>query len=235
MTEPTTEQIPAGAVQPGVDPAGAKPAEPQGADTQTGTDTQTGNDSVPAGAESTSGTDSVSGGDTQPGADTIAPLSADSYADLTLPAGLTVDDALFAETKSIFAEAGVNPTEAPKLLALYEKALASQATAYESARTEAFTQMSETWRAETLALPEFTGTRQQASLAAISKVVDEFGPKGVRDVLDATGMGNNPLIAQMFLKIADTLGEGRSTRPGNPRGSAKSMSYAEKMYGDKPA
>lgn len=202
----------------------------RGADTAGGADTQ---GDTGTGGETTVGNDSVSGGETIAGNDSVAPLTADSYADLTAPEGLVVDDTLMASAKFIFAEAGVKPSEAPKLLGLYKDALTAQATALQTAASEAFTTMSTTWQRETLALPEFTGSSKDTSLATIARVIDQFGPNGVREVLDATGAGNNPALLQMLLKIGNTLNEGQPTRTGQPAASGRKLSYAEKMYGDK--
>lgn len=203
-------------------------------DTQPGADTAGGTDSqAPSGADSTGGdsqggTDSVAGEETSSGTDTIAPLTADSYVDLKAPEGLVMDDALLGEAKSVFAEADVNPAEASKLLDVYKKGLEAQATANQTA----FTDMRATWLKESKALPEFAGSKLEPALASISKVIDEFGSNEVREVLSATGAGDNPAIAKMMYKIAEALSEGRPTAGGRPPGGQK-KSYAELQYGDK--
>ena len=227
MTTESEQTTEAAAAEPSllaVPPTGEASVAAEGGDSLPGNESVPGNDSL--GGESAAGNESAPAAG---GEDSIAPLTADSYAEVTLPEGLTVDDALFGEAKSIFAEAGVKPSEAPKLLGVFEKALKAQAEAQQAA----FQTMNETWKTEALALPEFSGAKREASQALIAKVIDEFGGDEVREVLNATGAGNNPALVRMVLKIGEALSEGRPARTGQPANSGGKKSYADAVYGPK--
>ncbi len=175
---------------------------PSGEETSAGTSTE-------GGADSVGGNETTPGADSQPGADS---LSADSYPDLKLPEGFVVDDALFTSAKTTFAELGISPEIAPKLLDLYatvSKAVNAQATESHAAQQTA-------WTTEINAMPEFQGEARAKSLQAIGKVFDEYGTPEARAALDAFGTGNNPALAKMFHHIASALSEGSPTSQGRP-------------------
>lgn len=178
-----------------------------GADSQTGTDTQ-------SGADTTSGADSQTGTASQSGTDS---LTAESYKDLTLPEGFVVDDALLTTAKTTFAELGVAPDVAPKLLDLYAtvtKAVNAQATSDFNAQQTA-------WKTEIDAMPEFQGEARATSLQSIGKVFDEYGTPEARAALDAFSTGNNPALVKMFLRMANALSEGTPTSQGRPAATGK--------------
>lgn len=190
-----------------------------GADTTTGSDTQTGTDTT-SGTDTTTGTDTTSGADTTTGTDTQSgtdALTVDSYKDLTLPEGFVVDDALLTTAKTTFAELGVKPDLAPKLLDLYAqvtKATNEQATAdFQATQTK--------WLGEINAMPEFQGEARATSLQSIGKVFDEYGTPEAKAALDAFGTGNHPALVKMFLRMANALSEGTPTTQGRPAPTGK--------------
>lgn len=211
-----------GAANSPVAPAGESQSAPAGADTLVGgagsdtvggTDTQTGTDT-------SSGTDTAAGADTQTGADTNSgsdTLTADSYKDLTLPEGFVLDDALMTTAKTTFAELGVSPDIAPKLLDLY----ANVTKAVNAQATQDFTTQQAAWKTEIDAIPEFQGEARATSLQAIGKVFDEYGTPEARAALDAYGTGNNPALVKMFLRMATALSEGTPTTQGRPAPTGK--------------
>lgn len=200
--------------------AAAAAAQPAlaGADTTAagaGTDTVAagaGTDTVAAGA----GTDTVSGTDTQAGTDTTAgtdSLSAASY-DFKLPEGFIGDDALTTQAKDTFAAAGVAPDKAQGLVDLFGKAMKASA----DAQVAAHTTQQNTWIAEINSMPEFTGPTRETSLASIGKLFDEFGTPEAKAALNSYGVGNNPALVKMMLKIASTVSEGAPSGQGRPTG-----------------
>jgi hypothetical protein len=176
-----------------------------------GQDTVAGNvgqDTVTGGTETApAGTDTLNGGN---GADSI---SVASY-DFKLPEGFIGDDALTATAKDTFAAAGVAPDKAQGLIDLFGKAMKASADAQVTAHNTQQT----TWINEINAMPEFTGPTRETSLASIGRLYDEFGTPEAKAALNAYGVGNNPALVKMMLKIASTVSEGGPTGQGRPTG-----------------
>lgn len=205
-----------GAATAPVVPAGESQTAPAGTDTVTG---GAGTDTV-SGTDITSGTDTTSGADTQSGADTTSgtdALTVDSYKDLALPEGFVLDDALMTTAKASFAELGIKPDLAPKLLDLY----ATVTKAVNAQATQEFATQQTAWTTEINTMPEFQGEARATSLQAIGKVFDEYGTPEARAALDAFGTGNNPALVKMFLRMANALSEGTPTTQGRPAATGK--------------
>lgn len=195
-----------------------------------GADTQPGNDST-AGPESESGQESVAGeSESSPDA-----LTADSY-DIKLSDELTGNDALISSAKTLFAEVGVQPDQAQKLVDFYTEALKTQATEQQAA----WNAEQSAWKTEIEAMPEFKGPTRDTSLQSIAKLFDEFGDDNARAALNAYGTGNNPALVRMFLKMANVLNEAAPTPQGRPVGLDRNgrpisgRTIGETLFGDTP-
>lgn len=170
----------------------------------------TGTDTIAAGA----GTDAApAGDDTLKGGEGTDTLSAASY-DFKLPEGFIGDDALTTAAKDTFAAAGVAPDKAQGLVDLFGKAMKASA----DAQVTAHTTQQNAWIAEINSMPEFTGPTRETSSASIGKLFDEFGTPEAKAALNAYGVGNNPALVRMMLKIATTVNEGAPTGQGRPTG-----------------
>lgn len=159
-----------------------------------------------------------------------APLTADSYKDLTLPEGLVVNDALFAEAKEVLAKVGVDPAKAPELMALYGKVQTQQA---ESIRAEIKAQDT-AWSKELDAIPEFSGEQRAVASQFIGRAIEEFGTPEVRQTLAAYGLGNNPALARFIYNMAYAIVEGERPLTGGAapvvRNGSPKPSLAESLY-----
>lgn len=193
-----------------------------------GADTQPGNDSS-TGPESVSGQESVAGEST-PDA-----LTADSY-DIKLSEELQGNDALLTSAKTLFAEVGVDPAKAQQLVDFYTEALKTQA----AETTAAWTAQQTAWKTEIEAMPEFKGPTRETSLQALGKLWDEFGTDEAKAALDAYGVGNNPALVRMFLKMASTISEASPAPQGRPAPMDRNgrplggRTVGETLFGDTP-
>lgn len=195
------------AIEP-VAPAGETLSAPAGADTLVG---GAGADSL-TGADTGTGTEAgTEGNDTIAGTEGADSLTAESYT-LALPDGFVADDALMTQARTTFAELGIPVESAQPLIDLY----VSAAQAANERATADYQAQQTAWLGEVNAMPEFQGEARATSLQAIGRMLDEYGTPEVTTALDAYGMGNNPVVVKMFLKLASALSEGQPTGQGRP-------------------
>lgn len=217
----------------------ATTAAPAGEATVTGA---AGNDSIDAGT----GNDSISGSDTATSTETGAAgndsisgeagndsITAESY-QFTLPEGFTEDAGLQAEARSVLLDAGVKPEKAQGLIDLFGKAVkASQDRAIAAHNTE-----QQGWLNEINAMPEFQGPTRETSLQAIGRVFDEYGTPEAKAAFNRGGVGNNPALVKMVLKMANVLTEGapvtapRGPAPVGKGGRVQPATVGQSLYPD---
>lgn len=203
-----------------------------------------GNDTVAASGNDTvtapAGNDTVAGAETgtaATGADTLAAgagndtVAAPEY-DFKLPEGFTENAELQTEAKTVFAAAGVPADKAQGLIDLFGKAV----KASNDATTTAFNTEQQTWLSEINAMPEFQGPTRETSLQAIGRVFDEYGTPEAKAALNSHGVGNNPALVKMMLKMANALTEGRpvpAAKPApNSNGRQKPQTVGQSLYPD---
>lgn len=83
------------------------------------------------------------------------------------------------------------------------------------------------WQDEVRADPVLGGDKLDPALGEISKVVDKYGSPEVRQILDATGAGNNIHIIRMLHNMAKDLNEGG---PVSGAPSVERESLADRLY-----
>lgn len=201
---PSAEAAPAGTVAP--EPAAAEAPSGEAPVASAPTEPVTG---AEAGSLAT-GTDA----DPSPALDAppSAPLTLDSYTELKVPEGLTVDAGLLTKFKEASLDGALAPDKAQGLLDLYHTALQ---TAQSASKTAAEIEVAR-WTTETNALPEFTGATRRTSEVALGRAFDEYGSPELDTFLATTGVGNNPHLVKYILKLALALDEGRPAPSGTP-------------------
>lgn len=179
-----------------------------------------------AGTESATGESTVPAGEA--GADSI---TAPEYT-FTLPEGFTQDAGLDADAKRVFAEAGVPADKAQGLIDLFAKAVKTSS----DTATAAYNTQQQAWLTEINAMPEFTGPTRETSLASIGRLLDEYGTPEAKTALNMHGIGNNPALAKMMVKIAAALTEGSPVPGGRPatgaNGGRKATTVGGSLYPD---
>lgn len=177
-------------------------------------------------------------GSTDPKPGEKAPVGApEAYADFTAPEGYTIDKALIEKALPIFKELNLTQDQAQKLVSLQtERELAAA-----KAPQEAYNAMREVWQKEVFAdktlsngkelLPEVKARIGSAINSLDPKVATEF-----REVMDTTGVGDNPAFVRALDAWAKALGEGKPVIGAGPSAEgqrspdAKPKSIANAMY-----
>jgi len=87
---------------------------------------------------------------------------------------------------------------------------------------EAWNTMREDWRNTFKSDPEIGGNRQQTTLAACTRIIDQFGGNEaqraeLRTILSTTGAGDHPALIRLLANVGKALGEGRPIPAVTPR------------------
>lgn len=152
-----------------------------------------------------------------------APVPAD-YA-LTLPEGVSFDDASLAEMKAAFKAAGLTQEQAQERASGFATALKTvndrNAQAARAAGAAAL-------RAD----PEFGGEHFEKTLADAKAAAVALGGDALLAELDSTGLGNSPAIVKMFARLArEGVAGGKFVAGGHARNAEQSLPSL--LYGGK--
>jgi len=193
-----------------------------------GTDTSV----TPEGTEGTGGTDSGSlltptDSDAAPAADDATDgekargektdTPPDTYADFTMPEGVTVDSALLTEAAPVFKDLGLTQDQAQKLVDFQAK----QVQASSANQVEAFNQMMSDWQEQSRNDKEFGGDKFDESISVARSAVDKFGTPELSKLLEEHGVGNHPEVIRFMVKV------GTLTKEDVPGGSTAATSPAQ--------
>lgn len=88
------------------------------------------------------------------------------------------------------------------------------ATEIDQQGRQAWNDMRENWRNTFKSDPELGGNRQQTTLAACTRIIDQFGGNEaqraeLRTILGTTGAGDHPALIRLLANVGKALGEGR--------------------------
>jgi hypothetical protein len=161
-------------------------------------------------------------------------FTVESYKDLALPEGITVDAPMFDKFKGLAAELNVSPENATKLLDFHKDFLVSQ----QDIMSKAITAQDQAWAKELAAIPEFQGENRKAAQEVVGRFIAEFGSPEVRNLLTSYGLQNNPALARLFYSAASALVEGDADPSGAPAPVSrngkpiKGQSLAQALYSE---
>lgn len=163
------------------------------------------------------------------------------------PEGMKVDQ-VFLDTKlaPVLKEHGVTQEALQKIIDVYAPHLQEQLkqgiTAQQDDAINAWKDNVKAWKAET---KEVYGTKLDSEMAYAAKAINKLSsdPKALRELLNdkpgttGTGLGNNKLIAEMFIKAGKFLGEDTFPIGSKAAGEADTSdeAKAERMFGKKTA
>jgi len=198
--------------------------EGQTADEQ-GTTTLTG-DETSAAAGDTAAADAGTEGEA-PGAETgedgqdTAP---ETYADFAMPEGMEPNVELLEAATSIFKELGLTQEQAQKLVDLN----AQQVQAGEAGQVEAYNQMMDDWKNDSMQDKEFGGDAFEENVGIARAAVDKFGTPELKELLETHGLGNHPEMIRFMIKVGRLTAEDVPGSSGSPSQSKKDR--AETLY-----
>lgn len=143
------------------------------------------------------------------------PESADGY-ELPVPEG---DTGEFAKTASQWMhEAGLNKQQAQAISSKWNEFQTAQAQAHQ----EAIQKQAET---DMAAMKQQWGADFDANSAVVRSAVNTFAPPEFVEMLTNSGLINNPVITNMFLKIGNAIGEDKAveSQKSSPQSGEQSL------------
>lgn len=147
-----------------------------------------------------------------------APVVPESY-EFKMPDGVTLDKAAADEFTAVAKELKLDQATAQKVADVGAKMAQRQA--------EQRTAEIASWAEQTKADPEIGGEKLAANLAIAQRAIDRFGGDALKEVLNATGLGNHPVLVKAFLKAGQAISEDGSL----PRGTASAeVDAAKKLF-----
>ncbi len=150
-----------------------------------------------------------------------APDSA-AYPELKMPEDVSFPEGALEEFKTLSQEMGLSAEQVQKLLDLE----ARYARSGEQHRAAEKSQTLERWIEQTKAL---YGARLEETVSLAVRAADAFGGHELRELLEATGLGNHPVIVRTFYEIGKSISE--DVLPGGKPAAPQDKTFAEALYG----
>jgi hypothetical protein len=162
----------------------------------------------------------------------------ETYADFTVPEGMAINKEALEAALPVFKKLGLTQDQAQELVNVQT---AREATLAKAGQGD-YASMREGWRKDVLADTSLSagGKVKPEVLQTIGRAIDGIGdPKlaaDFRQVMDTTGVGDNPAFVRTLFKMASQLTEGRPVAAGGPSvhgqtaPGAKPTSIANAMY-----
>lgn len=136
------------------------------------------------------------------------PVVPESY-DLKMPEGIELDTASAEEFSTIAKELKLDQAAAQKLADVAAKQAQRQ--------VERHAKLVESWVEQVKTDKDLGGDKLTENLAVARKALDTFGTPELRDVLNASGLGNHPEVIRAFYRAGKAISEDKFVA-GSPKG-----------------
>ena len=135
--------------------------------------------------------------------------------------GAVLSEEILAAYGEVAKELKLTQGAAQTLLDKMAPAIAAQQLAHvEMARTQ--------WIADAKADKEFGGEKLAESLTIAKRALDAFASPALRDLLNSSGLGDNPEVIRLFVKVGQAISEDKLVTGVAP--SNKSLTTADKLF-----
>lgn len=139
--------------------------------------------------------------------------------------GSDIDPAFIDSYAGLAKKVGLNQENATSLLK-------DAAEILNRMDVETVTKQRNAWAEESRNDKEFGGAALDANLAIAKKALDTYGTLEIRQLLETTGLGNNPEMIRFFWRVGRTLTEdGTVTGSTGANGIRTFDEAAKKLYG----
>ena len=177
-------------------------------------------DSTTATPDSTqaTGTPDASAADTKTDDTKAAEPQVPEAYELQMPDGIELDKASAEEFTTIAKELKLDQAAAQKLADIAAKQAQRQ--------VEAHTKLVESWVEQIKTDKDIGGDNLNENLSIARKALDTFGTPELKDVLNASGLGNHPAVIKAFVKAGKAISEDKfvaGAAKGNDTDPAKKL------------
>jgi flagellar biosynthesis GTPase FlhF len=146
----------------------------------------------------------------------------ESY-EFTMPEGMELDTAMAEAATPVFKELGLNQEQANKLTEVYAGQIAAQAKAHE----DAFNDQLQTWATELKNDKDVGGEAFEKNTSVARLAIEKLGSPELMQLLDSTGVGNNPAMFKFALGVGKLLAE---DQPGSGNPSNQDVPVENRLY-----
>ncbi|OPA84284.1 hypothetical protein BFW86_24380 [Pseudomonas fluorescens] len=147
----------------------------------------------------------------------------EAYDDFKLPEGMEMDADVLGEFKGLAKELNIPQDKAQKLIDFQTQLAAKQAETYQAAVTK----QAQDWAASIKSDPEVGGENYDKSVESAIKVIQSFGDPALTELLNTTGLGNNPALFKFCHRISSAISEDKFVMPGSQTNAPKEMSIID--------
>lgn len=156
----------------------------------------------------------------------------ETYEPYKLPEGVQVDEALLGEFNTVAKELGLTQAQAQKLVDLQAKTAAAGETGRAEFLEQALKAQSDKWVNEIKSDPELGGAKFDATVSTAVKAISTFFGDDFRELLNESGIGNNPALIRGMHKIGLAISEDKLVIPGSDASVTEDKRAADVMFGD---
>lgn len=156
----------------------------------------------------------------------------ETYEAYKLPEGVEVDEALLGEFNVVAKELGLTQAQAQKLVDLQAKTAAAGETGRAEFLEQALKAQSDKWVNEIKSDPELGGAKFDATVSTAVKAISTFFGDDFRQLLNDSGIGNNPALIRGMHKIGLAISEDKLVIPGSDASVTEDKRAADVMFGD---
>jgi hypothetical protein len=190
----------AGTTQSDAAPAGQPDATPA---TDAGAGAGTEGDKSPSVLGDISEGAGTSTADAAPGGESKDGKPAEGEIQITMPAGVQVDEATLGEFRAAATEAGLTSESASKLAAWQVQREAKEL----EAQAKAWEDQGDAWAKELAADKDYGGEKLDATVLAAKRALRRYGGEEVANELARMGLGNHPMLVKMLARVGQSMAE----------------------------
>lgn len=150
-----------------------------------------------------------------------APVLPEKY-ELKAPEGHALDSSVMTKFEGVARELGLTQDAAQKLVE-------TMAPQMQQAQQALFDAQREQWKTDARNDAEFGGEKFDANMAVAKKALDAFGTPALKNMLNDSGLGDNPDVIRFFHKVGQKLSSAAFVPSGN-NSNAAPVDYAKALY-----
>lgn len=123
---------------------------------------------------------------------------------------MEVDSVLLESLTPVLKKHGVTNEALQELATVYAPHIQQLMQTQQQQALDFHKEQVDGWKADTL---KNLGTTAKQDLALASRFIDRFGTAEVREILDATGLGNHPEVVKLFVNAGKAISEDAFVEP----------------------